>query len=368
MELAQMVGSNTSLTHLDISGIELGFEEATWIGDALKTNSILTSISIHGEIDMKTGVIPVFQALERNHTLSQIALWASQKGGFDEDHISTGIDAICTSLKLNKTLLDFSILSPKRKEKIKLGSKSMNIIGEFLKESTLKSFSILSSDEPSDTKFIAEALRLNTTLTSLSLQCNSVDLDSFASALTAPQTRSPLISLHLSHTRDIFFQYFITPTEGWSVGTTCDVLKSCSTLESLDVPVYVDSSEEAETILGLMWHNSKLTNFNINFDRLNSYNRETMKYYKSSGILEDFVVDSRTKLMNDMLSINNSIHYGWVEYREVALGVKDPHSLFFKMDFLLLVVTRLCRVLHLMRKKNHLLVTWWVKEMLRPVS
>eukprot|EP01126_Amoeba_proteus_P048921 TRINITY_DN5682_c0_g1_i1.p1 TRINITY_DN5682_c0_g1~~TRINITY_DN5682_c0_g1_i1.p1 ORF type:complete len:516 (+),score=92.99 TRINITY_DN5682_c0_g1_i1:103-1650(+) len=283
-ELANLLATNSSLTHLDISGIDLGSQEATWIGEALKKNSTLTSLSMFGEVDVSSGVIPVFEALEHNSTLRQLVLWGSQRDDFNEKTTGNAVDAICNALKNNRNLTELSFLSPKRKDKIKLGTQSLSILGEFLRSnSTLKSFAVSSCDELSDTKYIADALKYNTTLTSLSLQANTVDLESFASALVDPETKSPLISLHLSHTRDFFFQYFITPNEGWSVNTACRVLKACNALESMDVPVYVDSSAEAEILLGLMWHNSKLTNFNINFDRLNSYNKETMKYYKSSG-------------------------------------------------------------------------------------
>jgi hypothetical protein len=83
-----------------------------------------------------------------------------------------------------------------------------------------------------------------------------------------------------------------------------------------------------------------------------------------SLVLEDFVVDSRTCLMHDLISINLSTHYGWIEYKELRAGLNDAGSVlsFLSVDVIVLVAD-FCRELHLMRKKNHLLITWWVKEM-----
>lgn len=81
-------------------------------------------------------------------------------------------------------------------------------------------------------------------------------------------------------------------------------------------------------------------------------------------MLEDFVIDSRTCLVHDLIAINLSTHYGWIEYKELRVGLDDADSILSSLPLKIIVLLAdFCRELHLMRKKNHLLITWWVKEM-----
>lgn len=51
------------------------------MGNALRENKTLTSLSIFGEIEPEEGVVPVFEALKENETLQTLVLWCNQKNG-----------------------------------------------------------------------------------------------------------------------------------------------------------------------------------------------------------------------------------------------------------------------------------------------
>jgi hypothetical protein len=80
--------------------------------------------------------------------------------------------------------------------------------------------------------------------------------------------------------------------------------------------------------------------------------------------LEDFLVDSRTVLLQNLIAINQTSHYGWLEFKYLKLGQGDKGSLIFSFPLPVLVLwAQLCRELHFVRKKKHVMITWWVKEM-----
>lgn len=49
----------------------------------------------------------------------------------------------------------------------------------------------------------------------------------------------------------------------------------------MDLPnsVYLETDDEAERLLTLLWHNHQITNFNVNFDKLNPHNAKAIKTF-----------------------------------------------------------------------------------------
>jgi len=217
--LANILETNTSLTHLNLSGNLIGERGAVALFTALKSNNSLSKlIMAHNcigdeaaevlsdtlktntslsHLDLKTtdigssGAAALFSALETNHFLSTLILCNNpiwQDGEAFKENLGTALRQ-STSL----TSLDLSETS--------IGDEEVTALSTALaKNSSLKSLN-LSKINISQTgiEALCSALESTTTPRSLNLSINVLGEPALARIATALQNNVPLISLTLDH-------------------------------------------------------------------------------------------------------------------------------------------------------------------------
>jgi len=79
-ELADALKVNNTLTHLNLSGTNIGDEGASALADALKVNNTLTSLGLDGNDIGNDGASELADALKGNNTLTNLYLWNNNVG------------------------------------------------------------------------------------------------------------------------------------------------------------------------------------------------------------------------------------------------------------------------------------------------
>ncbi|CAE7231324.1 NLRC3 [Symbiodinium sp. CCMP2592] len=187
-EFAKALASNKTIREVEI---RFGYEHEhgfLWevIGEALKTNSTLTSINLESSQIGVEGVKAMNEALKANSTLTSINLGWNLIG-------VEGCKAICEALKCNSTLTSINLESNSIRVE---GGKA---IGEALKtNSTLRSINLQANGIGGEGgKAIGEALKSNSTLTSMQLAFNRIGNEGGKAIGEALKSNSTLTSINL---------------------------------------------------------------------------------------------------------------------------------------------------------------------------
>ncbi|KAF9944621.1 hypothetical protein BGZ72_002168, partial [Mortierella alpina] len=160
--LAVMLKTNSILTTLDLHGNSIGSDGAQALSEALKTNSTLTALQLRGNKIGDDGAKALAETLKTNSAVATLDL---QSNSFGDD----GAKALAETLKTNSTVATLDLNSNS------IGSDGAQALSEALKaNSTLTTLQLRGNNiEDNGVKALAEALKTNSTLSTLDLRSNS---------------------------------------------------------------------------------------------------------------------------------------------------------------------------------------------------
>ena len=184
--LAEALKVNSSLTKLSLDDNAIGDQDATGLAKALKVNSTLTELHLAGNDIGDQGATGLAEALKENSTLTVLNLHGN---GIGDQRVS----GLAEAFKVNSTLIELD-----------LGYNAIDYQGatnlaEALKvNSSLKSLSL--QENPigdQGATGLAEALEVNSSLTELYLHCNFIGDQGAIDLAEALNVNSTLTELYL---------------------------------------------------------------------------------------------------------------------------------------------------------------------------
>ena len=186
--LAQALRVNTSLSSLDLSRNSIGNEGANSLAQALRVNTSLSALDLSGNSIGNEGANSLAQALRVNTSLFSVTLTFKSSG-------VEAANSLAQALRLNTSLssLDLHLSS--------IGDEGANSLAEALRVNTSLSSLDLHSNSIGDkgANSLAQALRVNTSLSSLCLSWNSIGNEGANSLAQALRVDTSLSSLSLNY-------------------------------------------------------------------------------------------------------------------------------------------------------------------------
>ena len=177
--IAHALEGNLILISLNLSGTDLGLDEALVIANALKVNNVLTTLNLSNNMICSNGLEYIANALEVNKALITLNLsnnyiYYTSLSNFSELKKSyDALSSLSKALKVNKTLksLDLSINN--------IGSEGAVLIANALEANDALTYLSLNDNNimSEGAVAIAKALEENSALHSLDLSRNSVARD-----------------------------------------------------------------------------------------------------------------------------------------------------------------------------------------------
>ncbi|CAE7566212.1 NLRC3 [Symbiodinium sp. KB8] len=269
--VAEALKTNSTLTSISLHGswIHIGVEGCKAICEALKRNSTLTHIYLGCNGIGDEGAQAIADALKSNSTLTRIQLDYNCIG-------SEGGKAICEALKSNSTLTSISLHGAW----IDIGVEGCKAICEALKRNSRLTHINLEQNDIGDegAQAIADALKSNSTLTRIQLASNRIGNEGGKAICEALKTNSSLASISLEGNNDISEQVLAEietrclleapeAAKAWTgrvrIEAICEALKTNSTLTSISLESNDIRDEGAEAIAEALKTNSTLTSINL---------------------------------------------------------------------------------------------------------
>jgi len=280
--IGEALKTNSTLTSIIL---DIRDEGGQVIREVLKNNSTLTSINLAWNLIGVEGCKAICEALKCNSTLTSINLESNQIG-------VEGGKAIGEALKTNSTLRSINL------EGNGIGGEGGKAIGEALKSnSTLTSVQLAFNRIGNEGgKVIGEALKSNSTLTSINLEGNDISkqvlaemqkrcllVDSWsaeaASAATAPEAGkartgrvriealAERLNVHCNPSKLSFERGGLGVNKG-TLPAIGEALKTNSTLTSINLATKYIGVEGAKVIREVLKNNSTLTSINLAWNHI----------------------------------------------------------------------------------------------------
>ena len=268
--LAYALGTNTTLTALNLTDNELSKADFESLAAALGKNATLTSLDLtHNELS-HAGVNSLAAALETNRSLKDLNLSWNNLCPADVDSLAASLttNAALTKLDLSCNRLGDSTLLFKNKTSLKelvltgnyLGPATAESIGAALTTNTTLTCSDLSVNNlgPSGAASLATALKTNTTLTKLYLSDNNLGFSGAESLAAALKTNSTVTELNLSKNNLGF----------GGTESLADALKTNTTLTKLNLQFNKLGPASAESLAAGFKTNASMTELNLSYNDL----------------------------------------------------------------------------------------------------
>jgi Ran GTPase-activating protein (RanGAP) involved in mRNA processing and transport len=189
LRLAALRESSPGLRHLSLQGAGVGTAGAGLLADAIAANRTLTSLHLGSNGVGSAGAALVAAALGTNRTLAKLVL---AKNGIG----ARGAQAVASALGTNRTLTSLDLTDNGAGD---LGASAMAVAlcagGVALRTLTLASNAV----GPTGAALLADALKVNTSLTVLQLVSNGVHDTGAAALAEALKLNTTLTSLHLGN-------------------------------------------------------------------------------------------------------------------------------------------------------------------------
>ena len=253
--LSQILTVNSSLTNLNLSHNSIGDTGANSLFQALTRNSTLTNLNLSHNSIGDIGAKSLFTAIARNSTLTNLNLSHNNIG-------DTGAKSLCYALPVNSSLtnLNFSHNS--------FGLTGAKSFSQALKgNSSLTNLNLsLNSIGNTSAAYLSRALTANSSLTSFNLSGNRIGdtgVESLSQALTV---NSSLTNLNLSYNS-------ICDTGVESLSQT---LTENSTLTNLSLSYNSIGDTGAESLSQTLTVNSSLTNLNLSYNSIGDTGVESL--------------------------------------------------------------------------------------------
>ena len=268
--LAYALGTNTTLTALNLTDNELSNADFESLAAALGKNATLTSLDLtHNELS-HAGVNSLAAALETNRSLKDLNLSWNNLCPADVDSLAASLtrNAALTKLDLSCNRLGDSTLLFKNKTSLKelvltgnyLGPATAESIGAALTTNTTLTCLVLSVNNlgPSGAASLATALKTNTTLTKLCLSDNNLGFSGAESLAAALKTNSTVTELNLSKNN-------LGPG---GAEYLADALKINTALTKLDLHFNDLGPASAESLAAGFKTNASMTELNLSYNAL----------------------------------------------------------------------------------------------------
>ena len=183
--LAEALKTNTTVTALHLTDINLGADGVAALANALQTNTTLTVLNLRGN---NLGAAVLANALQTNITLTFLGLSANNLG-------ADGVAALANALQTNTTLIALNLSHNN------LGADGVPALANALQTNTTLTVLDLSGNNlgAEGAAALANALQTNTTLTFLDLSDNNLGAEGAAALAKLLQTNTTLKMLDLSH-------------------------------------------------------------------------------------------------------------------------------------------------------------------------
>ena len=187
--LAQALRVNTSLSSLNLSYNAIGDEGANSLAEALRVNTSISSLDLSDNAILAVGANSLAQALKVNTSLSSLDLHS----GF----IQPEFENIPAEAFRGNTIVYFLGVRVSNF----IGAEGANSLAQALRVNTSLSFLNLSRNfiGVRGANSLAQALRVNTSLSSLDLSCNSIGDEGANSLAEALRVNTSVSSLNLAN-------------------------------------------------------------------------------------------------------------------------------------------------------------------------
>ena len=268
--LAYALGTNTTLTALNLTDNELSNADFESLAAALGKNATLTSLDLTHNEQSHAGVNSLAAALETNRSLKDLNLSWNNLCPADVDSLAASLtrNAALTKLDLSCNRLGDSTLLFKNKTSLKelvltgnyLGPATAESIGAALTTNTTLTCLDLSVNNlgPSGAASLATALKTNTTLTKLYLSDNNLGFSGAESLAAALKTNSTVTELNLSKNNLGF----------GGTESLADALKTNTTLTKLNLQFNKLGPASAESLAAGFKTNASMTELNLSYNDL----------------------------------------------------------------------------------------------------
>ena len=291
--LSQALTVNSSLTNLNLSGNSIGVTGATSLSQALIVNSSLTNLNLRGNSIGKTGATSLSQALTVNSSLTNLDLCWNSIG-------VTGATSLSQALIVNSSLTNLNLRGNSiGKTGAKFLSKALTV------NSSLTNLDLCwNSIGDTGAKFISQALTVNSSLTNLDLSGNriaGIGAESISQALTV---NSSLTNLDLSG----------NGIGGTGAASLSQALRVNSSLTNLDLCDNVIGDTGANFLSQALTVNSSLTNLDL---RGNSIGDTGVKFLSQTlavnssltnlDLLRNRIGDTGAAYLSRALKVNSSL-------------------------------------------------------------
>ncbi|KAF9291741.1 hypothetical protein BGZ68_002460 [Mortierella alpina] len=252
--LAEALKANSTLTTLDLRGNSIGDDGARALAEALRTNSTLAALNMSGNSIGLSGHLAFLELCQTNRTLTALDLRTNEFGDKTAKALAEAFKShsALTTLDLTKCLGRSPIKASEAKAQLD------TVSFDSVTEEMIGGSKDLAGDredfiEDSDVKVLAEALTVNSTLTTLGLNHNYIGGVGAKALADALKTNSTLVTLHL---------------RGNSIGgdgakAVANALRINSTLVTLDLRGNLIGDDGAEELAEALRNNSTLATLNL---------------------------------------------------------------------------------------------------------
>ncbi|KAL9965540.1 hypothetical protein ACROYT_G029354 [Oculina patagonica] len=185
--VAEALKWNSSLTELNLSVNNIGYQGANGLAEALKKNTSLTELNLSGNNIGDAGANGLAEALQKNTSLTELNLSVNNIG-------YQGANGLAEALKKNTSLTELNLSGND------IGDAGATGLAEALQNNTSLTELNLSDNNIGDAGAtgLAEALQNNTSLTELYLSDNNIGDAGAAGLAEALQNNTSLTELNLS--------------------------------------------------------------------------------------------------------------------------------------------------------------------------
>ena len=291
--LFEVLGANSSLTHLGLILNSIGDTGAESLSKALTVNCSLTNLDLFDNSIGDPGAESLSKALKVNSSLTDFDL--------SENYIfNTGAESLSQALKVNSSLTDLSL-----RENI-IGDTGAESLSQALKVNSSLTYLSLRENIIGDTgaESLSQALKVNSSLTILDLSENSIGDIGAESLSQALKVNSSLTILDLSENiiGDI------------GAESLCQALKVNSSLTNLDLIGNSIGDTGVKSLSRALKVNSSLTNLNVRANSIGDTGAEflsqALKVNSSLTILnlrENSIGDTGAEFLSQALKVNSSL-------------------------------------------------------------
>ena len=184
--LAEAIKVNTTLTKLDLLDNNIGDAGAASLAEAMKVSSTLTKLDLLDNNIGDAGAASFAEAMKVNTTLTKLDLSYNNIG-------DAGAASLAEVMKINTTLSELDLLDNN------IGDAGASSLAEAMKLNTTLTQLDLTDNNIGDAgaAFLAEAMKLNTTLTQLDLSHNNIGDAGAASLAEAMKVNTTVIAFSL---------------------------------------------------------------------------------------------------------------------------------------------------------------------------